>query len=206
MDKFKSGDEAVHRIVYEELKPKLYVYFSKRVKNKHDVEDLITQTFIKVWRFKATIKTSDHLRNFVFEAAHDNVVDYYRVYNRQPSATPYIETKAAENLIDSQANPSLRIIEIERIKSLHTAIKLLKTEITALPFIYGIVVRRYALEHQTPAEIAKALNISVYTVQKHRAAARDNLIKRLTDTDFPRGLLKKKIFSYLINQLHRINI
>jgi len=82
--------------IYEEYFEKIYRYFSYRVKNRWDAEDLTTTVFVKVY---AKLEQYDRRHPFgawIFRIAHNALIDYMRKKRECPvedDAFRFIQSK-----------------------------------------------------------------------------------------------------------------
>ena len=64
--------------VYDEFAPKILKYCQFRVSSKEDAEDIASHVFIRAWDYLANGKAVENMRAFLYQIAHNLVIDHYR--------------------------------------------------------------------------------------------------------------------------------
>ena len=154
-----SYDPSALETLYELYLDRIYRYISSRISNSYDVDDLVSDTFVKV------IKGIENLENrhdfsfsaWIFAIARNVVIDFYRKKGYYPNKV------GLESLSKNPApylDPSVIIIETESYTELHTYLK-------RLPYRRQEVMRLKYFGGLRNKEIAKVLGIEERTVASH---------------------------------------
>ncbi|WP_315822591.1 RNA polymerase sigma factor [Paraflavitalea speifideaquila] len=80
--KLLNGSEVSFETVYYTYRDKLYFYFLKRIKDQSVCKDLVQDTFIKLWRYRASLRTDLSLSLQIFRIAKTSLID---VLKNKPS-------------------------------------------------------------------------------------------------------------------------
>ena len=76
--KAQSGDERARRTLFETLEPVLRAFFVSRIGRKSEVDDLVQNTFVRMYRGLEDLKDPRRLKSFTMKAALFELQDYYR--------------------------------------------------------------------------------------------------------------------------------
>lgn len=83
-----------------DYRDELYNHIRKKVNNAHDAEDILQDVFVKVCSRFGSVKDTDKLKAYMYKAANNTVIDYYRKKKDVPKAAKCFE-KSAEDENDS---------------------------------------------------------------------------------------------------------
>lgn len=72
------GDESARNRLFSRLRPMLRGYFMKRVGAKHEVDDLIQNTMVRIHRSLPDLQKPDRFKAFAMKAALFELQDLYR--------------------------------------------------------------------------------------------------------------------------------
>lgn len=152
-----SGDETAFGQLYDLYFDKIFRFVYWRVNHQQTAEDLVAETFIRVWGKIAEIADERAFNGWVFQIARNLVIDHYRVRK----ITVNIDT--LENVLEYEDN----IIEQTNLgfdqKKFLEALK-------QLPPDQQTVIKLKFLDELENSEIAKLLNKPEGTVRviQHR--------------------------------------
>jgi RNA polymerase sigma-70 factor (ECF subfamily) len=153
-----------------QFRPALKRFFSKRVKEQHEIDDLVQDVFVRLVR-KVNTDGSQILAGYVFQTAQSVLNDWLRKRQvRQASAHEEIETELPDLKDDSTPE---RVLVGKQSLAKATAAVLELPEVTRTIFL----LRR--LEGMRYSDIAKRLGMPMSTVEKHMARAVAHLDLRL---------------------------
>jgi len=162
-----SGDEKALSQLRIEWSHKLSVFALSYVRCSYTAEDLVQDTFIKLWESRQDINKYDSIGAFVYTILKNKCLDYLKHktielrYNQQ-SSSEYINLQANKYALEDE---SINIITDAQInKALTDAVRKLPR-----PCRDVFIMSRYnGLKNQ---EIANELSISVKTVEYHMTRA-----------------------------------
>ncbi|WP_226469373.1 RNA polymerase sigma factor [Luteimonas panaciterrae] len=137
-------------------------FFSKRVKDAAEVDDLIQEVFLHLIR-RARGGPIEHVEQYVFQVAANALRDWGR--RRQ------VRDHDAHESFDEEIHQPVTDISPERVLLGKEAIKVVTAVLRGLPERTRDVFVLRALEKRKYAEIAAMMGISVRAAEKHMAKA-----------------------------------
>jgi RNA polymerase sigma-70 factor (ECF subfamily) len=153
-----------------QFRPALRRFFGKRVKEQHDIDDLVQDVFVRLVR-KVQADGSQIVAGYVFQTAQSVLNDWLRKRQvRQSAAHEQIEAELPN--LEDESTPERDLAGKQSLASA-TAAVLELPEVTRTIFL----LRR--LEGMRYADIAKRLRMPMSTVEKHMARAVAHLDLRL---------------------------
>ncbi len=161
------GDQRVFRMIFVEFQPRLYRFLWLKVRNVQHAEDLVQETFFRLWQARTQLRAETRLEIYLFRIAANLATDYFR--RAHPSNTP-LETVALTLPAPSAIDATL---EHEQLAQAVAEIIRTLPEGAATAF----TLSRY--EDLTYAEIAEVMGLSIKTVEKHLGKALHILRERL---------------------------
>ncbi len=135
---------------------------------QQDVEDLYQDAFVKIVE-RSQAEDIPKLDNLLRHVVRCLTIDRSRLRDRRQT---FNSDEAGDNVVDAVANPERQIIGSQRLKRVMAAIE-------AMPPKRREVFLMHRVDELTYAQIARRLNVSAKTVEKHFALA----MRQLSDTD-----------------------
>jgi RNA polymerase sigma factor (sigma-70 family) len=152
----RCGSEGVFEQVYYEYHKKLYYYFLKKTKSAAISEDLVQETFIKLWRYRDRLDTELLLPIQLFQMAKTIMIDLLRKNAR--SRVSSVPSGDIALLAEVGA-----LIQSEPVESPPVLSQVRETLSQLSPMRRKIIEQR--LEGFSNQEIAMNLSISQKTVE-----------------------------------------
>jgi len=152
-----AGDKKAFEKLYLQYKENLYGYCLSLLSDSDTTEDLVQDTFIKVWENRESLDSQLSFSSYLFTIAHNGAVSYIRRVQKEKS------------IIDNQWQPEYSNPDESTITGIISGEYELffKTLTEKLPPKRQLVFRLSREEGLSHKEIAARLGISVYTVQEH---------------------------------------
>lgn len=107
-------DDSAFEILYNHYFPQIYGYLFKRCGSHEVAEDLISQTFMKVFCNLDNFKIGSSFRAWIYKIATNNLIDHYRKSGKRKEADieniqepADIEENLPENYVEKQENRQL---------------------------------------------------------------------------------------------------
>ncbi|PXX97778.1 RNA polymerase sigma-70 factor [Marinifilum breve] len=168
IEKFRSGSQSAFKSLYDKYYEALFLFGQKYVTNSEVVEDLVQESFIKVWEKKSSFYHEAPLKAFLYKTVRNSCLNYLdhqkveRNYEAQTKTDVLCEDYFLNNVIEEEVN---RIIAdtVGKLPESARAIYLL------------------SLRGLKNAEIAEDLNISINTVKTQKQRASKFLKENLKD-------------------------
>ena len=173
------GDATAYKRLMQKYHDAIYHFIYRMVHDKHHVEDLTQEAFIKAFHSLASFNEEYAFSTWLYKIAANNSIDYIRRRKLQTfSIDKPIEAKDTDyafELPDETYETDKEMISTQRAAMLNEAIK-------NLPEKYRRVIHLRHVEEKSYEEIAEELRLPIGTVKAHIFRAREMLYKRLKDT------------------------
>jgi RNA polymerase sigma factor (sigma-70 family) len=147
----KRGDEQAFEEAYIQYRQKLYSYFFHKTTSAEDSKDLLQTTFLKLWKYRASLNTEYSLEQHLFRIARTVFIDYLRVQNKT------IQLKRITIEIESPCNTHTAFDATEHLHTL----------LATMPALRQKIFRLNRLQGYSYKEIAHILSVSVKTVDNN---------------------------------------
>lgn len=147
--------------------PKVKSFAVVLVRNEEDADEITQVTFIKLWEHRNRLSSIENLDGYVFKTAKNTAIKFLKSVEKI-SRSAYLSSFRQSDDVDSIVNAK----EINRI------VEETLNEMPATRKRVYIMSRKDGLSND---EIAKALNISKRTVEKHLQLALASLRGKLGD-------------------------
>lgn len=146
--------------------------FSFKVKNKEDIEDLTILVFTKAFDNLSSYNKSFAFITWISRIANNTLIDFFRKKKLKTSPIEKYDSNSNSilNLIDSELDPELFLINVQKKNNIIKIIDSLKPKYKELVYL------RY-IEELTYKEISIKLNISSSLIKTRLFRARAILIE-----------------------------
>lgn len=163
-----NDDEDAFRSLFFEFFSSLCVFAHRHIDDWDTCEDLVQDTFFKVWKNRKTIEINTSSRNFLITSVRNSCIDYLR---KQDSARLWQEREVLDK--SRYASDDLYShIELEQM--------LIKA-LAKLPENVRSVFELNRFEGKSYKEIAEQQGVSIKTVEAHMTKALKTLRVELKD-------------------------
>lgn len=183
VEKFKAGMKDSFDRIYELYKDSVYYFALTIVKNTVDAEEVVQETFVKVYRKIDTLKDISKFHSWVFTIAYNTAIDMKN--NKQSDLVsieehPYVENEyvSQDEIIDNFNSNDIREVVIEELKQLPDKL-----------FITG---KLYYCDDLTIKEISEVLQTPTGTIKNRLNRIRAKIKPKLEK----RGYSPQKYFSF----------
>lgn len=165
------------RILYNSFQPDLYRIVYRMVKDHYLSEDIIQETFIKLFKNIHRMKDEKHIRKWLTVTATNMAIDFLRDKKRKN------ELLAENHYLDFKSTYPLKKSPVEKAVEDKITIRSIEKEISKLPPKYfQVLVLKYECDMKIN-EIAEDLQISENTVKTRLFRAKKLLRKNLKESD-----------------------
>lgn len=172
LEKLIAGDKAALEALYQQYHKRVYLFAAKQTNNTTQIEDLVHDTFLRLWENRSRLSLDIPIEAQLFVTARQVVINFLKrsalqqkVYDNLPSQ----ENDAHAS--NSEADSS------EILSQLHVAIE-------ALPPKRRQIFKMSKLDGLTYEEIAETLSISKNTVESQMVKAFKFLRERVSQLPF----------------------
>lgn len=162
-------DEIAFRTLFFQFFSPLCVFAHRYIDSWESCEDIVQETFFKIWKNRKNIEINTSSRNFLITSVKNSCIDFLRKQETEQSW----QQKEIENNASSYTSGDIySTIELEQM---------LTAALAKLPDNIRIVFEKNRFEGMTYAEIASEHNISVKTVEAYMTKALKHLRVELKD-------------------------
>lgn len=147
-------------------------YFAKRVKETHEVEDLVQEVFIRLVKCEK-VTDLDRVGGYIFRTASNVLKDWLR-YRRTRHADDHDHIGSDETLGAAGFSPERVLIGKAQLARATVAL-------TELPEKTRTIFVLHRIENLRYKEISARLKIPIRTIERHVAKAVEHLTARLKD-------------------------
>lgn len=153
--------------LYDTLRPSLYRYLISSGLSPQDVEEVVQEAFLRLYRHMRGGGGEENLRAWIYQVAHNLSCNFRKSRRRLVDTTPQIWEQLSESTLDSTPGPEELLLEKERYFRIHDGLtKLTQLQRDCL---------NLRLEGFRYREIGEILNVGTSTV----AGSLRNAITRL---------------------------
>lgn len=162
-------DEEAFRILFYNYFPSLCVFAGRYVDDKESCEDIVQDTFLKIWKKRKSLEINTSARNFLVTSVKNSCIDHLR------------KRETEENYRVYHAGSQGNMYTSEDIYSITELEELINASLTKLPENIRAVFEMNRFEGKSYSQIAQERNISVKTVEAHMSKALNSLRRELKD-------------------------
>ena len=118
--RLKEGSNEAFTVLYKFYLPSLYSFIFSMTHSKSFTEEIVQETFIKIWENRASIELGSSFKSYLFTIARNNMLDEFRRQINHPVFTEYIEysnqLQLSENTTEKQLDFNEFLIELNKAK------------------------------------------------------------------------------------------
>ena len=169
LNSLKDGDEGAYKKLYDIYYTSLVVYCYNLTKNQDRAEDIVQQTFMKIWIKRDSLNIRSSLKNYLYRSVYNTFLKEYRKLKKEELTLLELKNSVLIDIIERDDS----VLE-ERIKLLESAIDQLPRKNKEV----FLLSKKFGYKHK---EIAAQLDISEKTVEKHISRATQSIKKWLKE-------------------------
>ena len=158
--RIKASDQAAFEIFFNSFQANIFNFLLFKTKDSSIAEDLLQETFLKVWKNRSTLDEARSLKNYLYTIADNLALNHFR----HAKVVAAYQAQVQSKMFTSIDNPQFILEEKEWQAALMAAIE-------ALPEKSRIVFLMSRMEDLTYEEIADRLSLSIKTVESHMTKA-----------------------------------
>jgi RNA polymerase sigma-70 factor (ECF subfamily) len=184
---FNNGDERAFKQLFDEFLGPLVYFASQITGSKQEAEDIVLNTFNKLWSMRDKFKTIENIKAFLYITVRNNCLNYLKSEKRKRKAQREIQYTSEETSHESiEDHVHVKLINAQLVHRFNE-------EVNALPPQCKKVVRLSYFEGYSNAQIASTLNTSLNTVEVQKTKG----LKRLRMIIRTKKLLKPTLIFVL---------
>lgn len=162
-------DEEAFRTLFYHFFPSLCVFANRYVDDTDTCEDIVQETFLKIWKKRKSLEINVSARNFLITSVRNSCVDYQRKKETEENYKVY-HSHFVENVYVSEDLYTIRELE-----------EMINNSLNKLPENMRTIFEMNRFEGKTYVQIAEENNISVKTVEAYMSKALKLLRVELKD-------------------------
>ena len=179
IEAYREGDAAAFRALVDRYTPQLYGFSYRMTHRAEESEDIVQETFVKVWKTLERYRSEGTFRPWIFAVARNTVIDHMRK-KKMPVVSDYDTAEGKNVLMETVADPEAMPLEL-LIKAEQKG--LLQRALDSLsPPDREVLLLHYG-EDMTFDAIGKMLDKPLNTVKSRHRRAIQKLQDYFKDTD-----------------------
>lgn len=163
----KDDEQAFRSLFFEFFSP-LCVFAHRYIDSWPACEDIVQETFFKIWKNRKNIEIKTSSRNFLITSVRNSCIDYIRKQETEENW----RSKEFERTSSLASEDLYSTVELE---------EMFNTALTKLPENIRVVFEMNRFEGITYSRIAEEQNISIKTVEAYMSKALKHLRHELKD-------------------------
>jgi RNA polymerase sigma-70 factor (ECF subfamily) len=168
---FKKGEKNAFKALYNMYFDKLFVYINSYTNDRSLTQDIVQDTFVKVWNNKEIFDIKQSLGGYLYKTAYHTFIDNYRKVQKNHKLLDTLAYKRMNDLIEEDKDE-----KDKKIKKIKEAIEKLPPKCKEIFLLSKYQGYKYN-------EIAEHLNISPKTVEAQMGRAFSIIRKEIKDDD-----------------------
>jgi len=173
--KIELGDEATYIALFREFYVSLCAYSRRYVGRKDVAEEIVSETFYKIWENRKTIEIKTSVKAYLFHAVCNNSLYYLRQIKKEEKLENYFSDIYSENIgfaSTVEIIPEQSLLFEEMAQRIEEAV-------SRLPAQQQQTFRLKRFEGKKNRKIAEIMGLSVKTVEMHLSKALFSLRENL---------------------------
>ena len=171
------GDEETYIFLFREYYVSLCAYSRRYVGRKDIAEEIVSETFLKIWESRKRLEINISIKAYLFHAVCNNSLNYLRKLNAENNLGEYFRETSSENL---GFEVPLEEIE-EQSLIMENMSRKIEEAVNLLPEQQQRSFRLKRMEGRKTKEVAEIMGLSVKTIEMHLSKATLHLRQNLKD-------------------------
>ena len=167
IDKLRQGDEETFIALFRHYYIDLCAYSRRYVGRVDIAEEIVSDTFFRLWENHRSIEINQSLKGYLFQAVCNNSLNFLRKLKYETKIEDYFSDNSYENISTESSSfdlPEQSIVMQEVNDKINEAISQLPPQQQKV-----FMLKRF--ENKKNKEIAELMGISVKTVEMHLSKA-----------------------------------
>lgn len=171
------GKEETYIFLFREYYVSLCAYSRRYVGRKDIAEEIVSDTFLKMWESRKTLTITTSIKSYLFQAVCNNSLNYLRKLKYENQLKAYFQEIASENIGFESTAPELE----EQSLLMENVGQKIEEAVSRLPEQQQRAFRLKRMEGKKTREVAEIMGLSVKTIEMHLAKASLHLREYLKD-------------------------
>ncbi len=162
ISEIKSGSERSYRILYEHWVSRLYYFVYRYVKSKSITDDIVQETFFRIWDKRKTLNPDSSFKSYLFTISYHLLIKELRRQLNNPLMEEYIQYNQKFILSEDESDRQLEFeLFLEALSKAKQKLPPRQREIFEMNKEYNMSIQ----------EIAEQLSMGVQVVRNQLSAA-----------------------------------
>ena len=162
LQKISGGHQKAFDTLFERYRDRLFYYLLKATKSKETAEEIVLDTFLKIWTGRSILTEIDHFEAFLFRIARNKALDFLRRVEKNKLRQMELWEQLQRSASGEVADQALLLAEI------NAAVRQAVEQLSPQRKMVFQLSRDQGLTYE---QIARRLHISSHTVRNHLAAS-----------------------------------
>jgi len=168
--RIKQNDEFAFREIYDRYKYRVFSFAARYLNEKSEIEEIIQEIFVKLWKTRHRIKEDLPLHNYLFTITKNTILHKKQKQLNEQKYLEYARTFYSMQYFHTQEEVEFRELE-----------KIVESSVEKLPPKRKEVFLLNRIDGLTYKEIADKTNLSLKTVEAHIRLALQDLRRMLEE-------------------------
>ncbi len=178
VERVQNGDKQAFNLLVEKYQFRIKHLVSRFVKDSHEQEDIVQESFIKAYRAISRFRGDSAFYTWLYRIAVNTSKNYLVAMSRRPPAQDVIademvHSRGAERLVESNSP--------EQIAQNDQLVEAIKQSISALPEELKQAIQLREFDGLSYEDIAVAMNCPIGTVRSRIFRAREAIEQAIAD-------------------------
>jgi len=169
------GDEETYIFLFREYYVSLCSYSRRYVGRKDVAEEIVSDTFLKIWETRESLQINTSVKAYLFQAVCNNSLNYLRKLKKEQTLDEYFLETSSENIGFASISEEVE----EQSLTMDGISEKIEDAVNLLPEQQQKVFRLKRFEGKKNKEVAEIMGLSIKTVEMHLSKATLNLRKNL---------------------------
>lgn len=171
------GDEETYISLFREYYVCLCSYSRRYVGRKDIAEEIVSDTFLKIWETRESLQINTSVKAYLFQAVCNNSLNYLRKLKKEHTLDEYFLETSSENIGFATTSEEIE----EQSLTMESINEKIEEAVSQLPEQQQKAFRLKRFEGKKTKEVAEIMGLSVKTIEMHLSKATLNLRKTLKD-------------------------
>jgi RNA polymerase sigma-70 factor (ECF subfamily) len=167
VQKLQKGDESAFVSLFEQYYVSLCAYSRRYVGRKDIAEEIVSETFFKIWESRKKLEIQSSIKAYLFQAVANNSLLHLRKLSKEEKLEDYFSGTEYENIGFKTVSENVT----EQSLLVHELSTRIEDSINQLPPQQQTAFRLKRFEGKKNKEIAEEMGIAVKTVEMHLSKA-----------------------------------
>ena len=161
------GDEETYIFLFREYYVSLCAYSRRYVGRKDIAEEIVSDTFLKIWENRKQLEINTSVKAYLFHAVCNNSLNYLRKLKTENNLEEYFRETSSENLGFEVTSEEIE----EQSLMMEKMSQKIEAAVMMLPEQQQRAFRLKRMEGKKTKEVAEIMGLSVKTIEMHLSKA-----------------------------------